>query len=228
MLYLRCLAIYVMTAADRTLKVLAVVIGFLVISSRFPGFIWPDRFKNVFKKYISLGNGVYRAVGALLITLAVSLFYLVTSHSPERNPARLAGLCLGITLLGIGWLHLHPELLRRALSSSSSRLGGRFGALLADYSSTSKAGIVTIAFLIISTAIGILYITHLPVTPEKFIVLYCAFIILLAGVVHFYPDALRKIASKVAFRSSATIRWTSLVSTIVVLIVIIWALLSPD
>jgi len=87
---------------------------------------------------------------------------------------------------------------------------------------------VTIAFLIISTAIGILYITHLPVTPEKFIVLYCAFIILLAGVVHFYPDALRKIASKVAFRSSATIRWTSLVSTIVVLIVIIWALLSPD
>lgn len=217
-----------MTAADKTLKVLAVIIGFLVISSRFPGFIWPDKFKDVFRRYMSLGNSLYRAIGVLLIILAVSLIYLVTSHSANGNASRIAGLCLGFASLGIGWLHLHPALLRKALFAASSRFRGRIGAVLIEYSEIANAGIVAGALLLIAIGTGILYITHIPITPEKFIVLYFAFIVLLAGAVHFYPDALRRLLSKIASRSSATIRWTSLASTLAVLAIIIWAVLSPE
>jgi len=217
-----------MTAAVKTLKVLAVLIGILVISSRFPGFIWPDRFKGTFRRYILLGNNIYRSIGTLLIILAVCLIYLVTSHSSGGSPARLAGLCLGFAFLGLGWLHLHPELLRRSLAAASSRLGIRTGAFLTNYSSITNTGIVTVAILMIIIGVGILYISHIPVTPEKFIVLYFAFAVMVTGIVHFYPNALRNMASKIVFRSSAEIRWISLGSTLVVLIVIIWALLSTD
>ena len=217
-----------MTAADKTLKVVAVLIGFLVISSRVPGFIWPDKFREAFRKYVSLSDGVYRMIGCLLIILGVCLFLLVTSHSPNRNPARVAGLVLGFTALGLAWLHLHPKLLRKALSAASTHTKGRVTAFLENYSSIGNAGIVIIAPLLIGIAIGILYITHLPVTPEKFIILYCAFVTIMSGAVHFYPPLLRTVASKVAYRSSATIRWTSLASTAIVLIIIVWAVLAPE
>ena len=217
-----------MTAADKTLNILAVLIGFLVISSRVPGFIWPEKFKDAFRRYISLGDGAFRAIGALLIILGVCLFCLVTSHSPRKNPARIAGLVLGFAVLGAAWLHLHPELLRKALSAGAARTRGRIGRFLDSYSGISKTGIVLIASLLIGIAIGILYITHLPVTPEKFIILYCAFVIIVTGGIHFYPPILRKMGAKVAFRSPATIRWTSFASTVFVLLIIAWAILSPE
>ena len=217
-----------MTAADKTLKIIAILIGFLIVSSRFPGFIWPDRFKNAFRRYTSLGNGIYRAIGVLLIILSISLIYLVTSHSPHRNPLRIAGLFIGFASLGTGWLHLHPELLRKAFSAASSRLGGRTGKFLTSYSSITNAVIITVALLLIGIGIGILYITHLPVTPDKFIVLYAAFVVLVTGVTHFYPKIVRKLASKIAERSSAAIRWANLTSTILILIIIIWAILYSE
>jgi len=98
------------------IKILAIAFCALVIALRLPGIFWPDRLKAFLSSYGSLGDGVLRALGVLLMALGAAVLFMLCKTMPLSSIIVLAG---GLALLSAGILHLRPALPRRMVAAAA-------------------------------------------------------------------------------------------------------------
>lgn len=89
---------------------------------------------------------------------------------------------------------------------------GKLKAFLSQYSSMGSVIIRFIGGLLLCLGLSILFILLKSVTLAKMVVMLGSAMLIASGILHFFPELLRKIIGKVEKRSPLTIRLVSILS----------------
>jgi hypothetical protein len=120
-----------------SLKLIALVVGFIAIICRLPGIIWPEKTKEVALKIMEKDN-VLKTVGVVIFTLALIIFLLILKSRTwlETVMFMLAVLWLPAGVYIYYWTDDYKELAKRIMGDTLQRvkvlsaIGCAFGLLL--------------------------------------------------------------------------------------------------